>query len=199
MLSVTRVRDYAVLDFRYQVVQLNRLDWRDYLQTENPVAMALMARMRIAPRDRWRVKAASLRLLAGAALTATQRQLLSQFIDLYLPLRAAEEQALQAEIATFSGPEQEVIVELVTSWEQKGRAEGRAEGLLEGQRLLVERQLTRKLGILPAPLWERVASLNDTQLTALGEALLDFTAPADLEAWLQAARAAQPGDHSATP
>jgi hypothetical protein len=65
-------------------------------------------------------------------------------------------------------------VELVTSWEQKGRA--------EGQRLLVERQLTRKLCILPAPLRERIASLNDTQLMALGEAPLDFTAPADLEA-----------------
>ncbi|NJN15453.1 MAG: DUF4351 domain-containing protein [Oscillochloris sp.] len=194
-----RVLDYTVLDFRYQVVQLHQLDWRDFLQTQNPAAIALMARMRIAPRDRWQVKAASLRLLAGAALTATQRRLLSQFIDLYLPLRAAEEQAFQAEIATFSRPEQEAIVELVTSWEQKGRAEGRAEGLLEGQRLLVERQLTRKLGVVPAPLWERVASLNDAQLTALGEALLDFTAPADLEAWLQASLAEQPGDRSATP
>jgi hypothetical protein len=43
------VSDRTILDFQFQVVQLNRLDWRDFLQTRNPVAMALMARMHIAP------------------------------------------------------------------------------------------------------------------------------------------------------
>jgi len=52
-------------------------------------------------------------------------------------------------------------MELITSWERKGRAEGlregraeglregRAEGLREGQRLVVERMLTRRFGALP--------------------------------------------------
>ncbi len=42
----------TVLDFRYKVIQLNRLNWRDYLNNPNPVACALMAKMRIAPEDR---------------------------------------------------------------------------------------------------------------------------------------------------
>lgn len=67
-----RILTHTVLDFQYQVLQLNQLEWRDFLQTTNPVAIALMARMHLAATERWRVKAASLRLLAGARLTGVQ-------------------------------------------------------------------------------------------------------------------------------
>ena len=36
------VRGFRVLDFRYRVVQLNRLNWRAYARLKNPAAMALM-------------------------------------------------------------------------------------------------------------------------------------------------------------
>jgi hypothetical protein len=62
---------------------LNRIDWRDYVQTTNPAAVALMARMRIAPGERWRVKAICLRLMAGLPLTVDRRRMISQFVDLY--------------------------------------------------------------------------------------------------------------------
>lgn len=45
----------VVLQFNYDVIQLNRLNWREYLQQQNPVASALMAKMNIAPKDRPRV------------------------------------------------------------------------------------------------------------------------------------------------
>lgn len=77
-------------------------------------------------------------------------------------------------------------MEIVTSWQREGRAEGRAEGLVEGQRLLIERLLTRKFGILPEGITTRLAQLAASQLTALGEALLDFTALPDVERWLAA-------------
>jgi hypothetical protein len=176
------VLTHTVLDFHYRVLQLNRLDWRDFVQTGNPVAMALMARMHIAPRERWRVKAASLRLLVGAPLSRAQRRLLSQFVDVYLRLQGAEEQAFQAEVATFAPSEREAVMEIVTSWELKGRA----EGVVEGQRLLLERQLARKLAVLSDDIRARLALLSSSQLTALGEALLEFTTFADLEAWLAA-------------
>jgi len=44
-----------VLDFSFQAIQLNRLNWRDYLRQANPVASALMAKMNIASADRPRV------------------------------------------------------------------------------------------------------------------------------------------------
>ena len=49
--------DFKVLEFNYQVIQLNRLNWRDFLDKPNPVASALMAKMDIAPKDRPKVKA----------------------------------------------------------------------------------------------------------------------------------------------
>ena len=60
-----RSRDKTVLTFKYKVIQLNRLPWRGFVRQPNPVAAALMARMRIAPDDRPRVKAECLRLLAS--------------------------------------------------------------------------------------------------------------------------------------
>jgi len=185
-----RAAQRTVLTFQYQVVQLNRMDWRAYLTTSNPAAMALMARMRVAPEDRWRVKAACLRLLAGAPLSGAQRRLIGQFVDIYLPLNAREEQALAAEVARLPGAAKEVVMELITSWERKGRAEGlregRAEGLREGQRLVVERMLTRRFGALPSGVRERLATLTADELTALADALLDFTSLAEVEAWLAA-------------
>lgn len=182
----TPVRDHhelivlsrTILSFHYRVLQLNRLDWRDFLGTTNPVAIALMARMHIVPKDRWRVKATSLRLLVGARLSPSQQRLISQFMDVYLPLQAAEREAFQAEVASFATPEREAIMEIVTSWELKGRA--------EGQRSLLERQLGRKLGTLPNRVLSQLATLSSSQLVALGEALLDFTTVSDVERWLAA-------------
>jgi hypothetical protein len=48
--------DLSVVDFRFRVIQLNRLDWRAFVRQTNPVAAALMAKMKIAARDRPRVK-----------------------------------------------------------------------------------------------------------------------------------------------
>ncbi|BAY65129.1 hypothetical protein NIES22_52310 [Calothrix brevissima NIES-22] len=56
----------------------------------------------------------------------------------------------------------------------------------EGERALVIRQLTRRVGELPEQVRERVETLPLEQLENLGEALLDFTSLADLQAWLEA-------------
>lgn len=70
--------DFKVLEFNYQVVQLNRLNWRDFLDKPNPVASALMAKMNIAPEDRAKVKAECLRLMVtlklNPALNAVNRR-----------------------------------------------------------------------------------------------------------------------------
>lgn len=70
--------------------------------------------------------------------------------------------------------------------EQEGEQRGRQEGRREEARSLVLRLLTRRLGELPESTLSRIDTLSLHQLEALGEALLDFTASADLEAWLQA-------------
>ncbi|MCF2145763.1 Rpn family recombination-promoting nuclease/putative transposase [Desmonostoc muscorum LEGE 12446] len=56
----------------------------------------------------------------------------------------------------------------------------------EEARSLILRQLTRRVGELPQQVGERIETLCLEQLENLGEALLDFTSMADLQAWLEA-------------
>lgn len=72
----------------------------------------------------------------------------------------------------------------VTSFEEIGRAEGLAEGEVRGQRNVILHQLGRKIGPLTEGLQEHINTLDSDQLLSLGDALLDFTGPADLVAWL---------------
>ncbi|WP_238553645.1 DUF4351 domain-containing protein [Fortiea contorta] len=171
----------VILQFNYDVIQLNRLNWREYLQQQNPVASALMAKMNIAPKDRPRVKSECLRLLATLQLDPARMQLISGFIDTYLRLNAQETKIFQAEIAQFEPTQQEVVMQIVTSWME----EGIQQGLQQGELKIIQRQLTRRLGGITPELQQQLRGLSSTQLEDLAEALLDFSTEADLVTWLQ--------------
>lgn len=76
-------------------------------------------------------------------------------------------------------------MEIVTSWMEEGLEKGREEGLQKGQRVLVLRQLRKRLGSLDEPAESRIEALSTERLEELGEALLDFSSPDDLSVWLQ--------------
>jgi hypothetical protein len=167
----------VVLQFNYDVIQLNRLNWREYLQHQNPVASALMAKMNIAPKERPRVKSECLRLLATLQLDPARTQLISGFIDTYLRLNAQEEEIFQTEIAQFEPTQQQVVMQIVTSWME--------EGIQQGELKIIQRQLTKRIGVITPELQEELRGLSLTHLEDLAEALLDFSTEADLVAWLQ--------------
>jgi predicted transposase YdaD len=169
--------DLKVLEFNFVPVQLNRLPWRDYLTQSNPVAAALMSKMQIAPEERPRVKAECLRMIATLRLDPARTRLISGFVDTYLRLNATEEQVFQEELGRIEPTEREGIMQIVTSWME--------QGIEQGERSLILRQLTRRVGPVPDRLTATIQSLSLTQLDALGEALLDFTGLADVEVWLQ--------------
>ncbi|GAB4111749.1 MAG: DUF4351 domain-containing protein [Roseiflexaceae bacterium] len=184
------------LDFRYQVIQLNRLDWRTFLNSPNPIAIALMARMDIKPRERWQVKAACMRMLANLPIKPNQRVMLGQFVDLYLPLDQHQEQQYSAAIGTLEVVKEEIVMDVMAEWEyhvkailldrgrQQGLSEGRQQGLSEGQQRIVLRQLQRLYGPLPTAALTQINRLVPAQLEALAEAMLDFGSIDDLVAWL---------------
>ena len=136
--------DGEVLRFKYRVVQLNRLSWRKFVNSDNPVGSALMSRMKIAERDRPRVKVECLRLMVTLRLDRARMRLIASFVDTYLNLNDAEDERFNRSLAKAKLlPEQkEEVVEIVTSWERKGiekgrlegRTEGRTEGRVEGRR-----------------------------------------------------------------
>lgn len=166
----------TVLQFRYQVIQLNRLPWRRFVRQENPVASALMAKMKMSAKDRPKVKAECLRLLASLKLDPARTKLIGGFVDSYLKLTAEEMKQFERTLDRFLPTERAATMEITTSWEQMG--------ITQGKEALVVRQLRRRVGLVPDSLTARLDTLTAGQLDDLGEALLDFRTVADLQQWL---------------
>ncbi len=59
--------------------------------------------------------------------------------------------------------------------------------LQQGESGIILKQLKHKFGVVPLELQVKIQQLSTTQLEALGEALLGFTAPEDLSHWLEQA------------
>ncbi|MBE9226683.1 DUF4351 domain-containing protein [Phormidium sp. LEGE 05292] len=176
--------DFRVLEFNYRVIQLNRLNWRDFLRYQNPVASALMAKMKIASSDRPRVKAECLRLMATLRLDRARMKLISGFVDTYLRLTAEEERIFRTEISTIEPSEREEVMEIVTSWELQGLEQGLQQGRQQEALSLILRLINRRLGGVASDLEVRIRNLSTEKLEDLGEALLDFSEVADLVDWL---------------
>lgn len=71
---------------------------------------------------------------------------------------------------------------------QKGLQQGLQAGRQEGELTLILRLLSRRVGSLAPKLEAQIRELSVTQLENLGEALLDFSGPADLITWLESCR-----------
>ena len=112
-------------------------------------------------------------------------KLISGFIDTYLRLSSEEESLLESEIARREPNQQEVVMEIVTSWMERGLEQGLQRGKQEEAQALILRQLPRRIGAVTPELQDNIRSLPVPQLEELAEALLDFSVEADLMAWLQ--------------
>jgi hypothetical protein len=182
--------DLNVLDFNYRVIQLNRLQWRDFLNSPNPIASALMAKMAIAPEDRPKVKAECLRLLVSLKLNPAKMQLISGFVDTYLLLNPEEELQFNQELSTFIESTQEEVMQLTTSWMrqglEKGLEQGLEQGLSQGKRETIERLILKKFGAIANPYLAAIECLGLEELESLTDVFLDFNTIQDLEEWLNA-------------
>ena len=80
--------------------------------------------------------------------------------------------------------------EWTNSWIEEGIEQGLHQGLNQGRHegalRTVLRQLGRRVGLPGPDLQARLEALTSEALEDLAEALLDFTEPADLTAWLDA-------------
>jgi Domain of unknown function (DUF4351) len=180
-----RLPGFDVLEFNFLRIQLNQLNWRDFLKQKNPVAAALMSKMKIEKKDRAKVKVECLRSIATLKLDPARVSILSGFVDSYLNLDRLEEVEFEREVASIKKEsEKEQVMQIVTSWMEQGIEQGRVEGEKEEALRLVSRVLIRRVGELDAGMNERLQQLSVIQLEDLLDAALDFTAIDNLEAWL---------------
>jgi predicted transposase/invertase (TIGR01784 family) len=209
-----RFPDLDVLRFRFHAIQLRRLRWRDFVRQPNPVAAALMAKMGMRRSDRPWVKVQCLRLLTTLQLDPARLRLISGFVDAYLRLSRDETLKYEHAVDTvLDMKERSAVMKLTTSWMEEGRAlghaQGRAQGHAQGRKAgrkegrreeclhVVQRQLHRRVGPIAPASARRLGALSLTRLEALAEAILDFTSPADFNAWLS--RSARPHGSKLSP
>ncbi|MGH7998653.1 MAG: DUF4351 domain-containing protein [Brasilonema sp.] len=158
-----------------------RVDWvsgvhfmAEYLRT----AIVAIHQLPRTPETLW------LRVLGRGTV---QNQAIDEFVALPAnhPFRKAALELLynlQKNLLVAQNPEEddrELVMRLAPLYQQD-----REQAIQEGEQRLIIRQLNRRFGEIDSSLIERVRELSIEQLEALGEALLDFSALTDLEAWL---------------
>jgi Domain of unknown function (DUF4351) len=165
------------LEFNYLTIQLNQLNWRDYLKQKNPVAAALMSKMKIDPSDRVKAKVACLRSIATLKLDPARMSILAWFVDSYLSLDQTETLEFQANVDKIGGKkEKEQVMQMVTSW--------MIQGELQATLKSVRRVLLHQIGAIEPAIDQQLQSMPVEQLETLFDAALDFKNQQELIDWL---------------
>ena len=155
---------FHVLTFNFLMLELRKMNWRSYIQTNNPVAAALLSKMGYSEKEKVQVKKEFLRMLVKMELNPAKAELINGFFETYLTLNEEEEEELMEEIKQLDQHEAEQIFELPNSWRDKGRKEGKQEGIQEGVRKVALEMLKKGLSI---ELIAEVTKLDDKEILDL--------------------------------
>jgi hypothetical protein len=182
----------TTLNYEFSTVKLldYRDRWTELENSQNPFAWVVMAHLKMqeTKRDKPSRKVWKLRLIRSlheSGYNETDVLNLFNFVDWVLGLPKALEVEFWRELQAY---EEERKVPYITSVERigydRGKVEGEESGVEKGQRSLILRQLSRKVGSISDRTLDRINLLSIEQLEFLGEALLDLESIDDLSNWL---------------
>jgi hypothetical protein len=123
---------FHVLTFQFLMLELRKMDWRDYIYSNNPIAAALISKMGYTDKERVQVKKEFLRMLVKMEINPARMELINGFFETYLRLTEREEVELMEEIKQLNPEESKQILKLPNSWMEKGLKKGLEKGLQEG-------------------------------------------------------------------
>ncbi len=146
-----------VVRFNYLYVGLPKLSAVEYVESPQPLGVALAALMKTPRRRRPGLKAEALQRLAGCGENEYRKFLLAECVQAYLPLDEPREQREFEQLLQKS--EYREVQVMATTWYEQGRLEGRREVLVV---LLEER-----FGPLSASAREKLESLPADRLREL--------------------------------
>jgi hypothetical protein len=174
-----------VLYFDFEVVVLDEMLAFEYVGQNNPAALALSGGMQVDPRERARLAVTFLESLAAVELSPEERQIVMGFFFGHLRLEPEEKLQMKEDLSKVEGmqhfTEEEIMglnIPFVDWALDRGERQGEAS--------LVLRQLKHRFGDLKAEQATMIQSLPLEKLEELGESLLKFETPKDLEEWLTA-------------
>ena len=144
--------------FDFHLIKLSQLDYRPFLKSANPLAFALMAKMKYTRRQRVRLKADFLRLILRSGVDAARESLLVEFVETYMPLRTADEVHQFDELVQVDESYVEVR-NMVTAYEKVGIEKGIEKGKLEALLLLLDERFEN----LPDAIRRKVRRINSSK------------------------------------
>ncbi len=157
-----------ILNFQYLKVELRKCNWRDFVDSGNPVAAALLSKMGYTRNERRQARMAFLRMILRLTsnLDAARLALIMSFADLYFEPVQEEDEAIMKELRKDYPAESEQLLELMPAWKRWGYEEGIEKGIEKG---IEQGKLQGKLQIATVMLDkgftpEQVANMTDLPL-----------------------------------
>lgn len=126
---------FHVLTFNFLMLELKKMNWRDYLQSDNPVAAALLGKMGYHEEEKVQVKMEFLRMMLKMELNPARARFINDFFEQYLKLNEKEEEEFMREISQLEN--EEGFPKLPNSWEERGIRKGIEQGIEQGKREVV--------------------------------------------------------------
>lgn len=109
-----------VIQFNFLQLHLIKKNWKEYIQSNNPVAAALLSKMGYDQKERIQVKLEFLRMISNMEINPAKMELLYGFFDTYLQLNEKEEKEMEVILKDVPGEDKEVILDLPNSYFEKG-------------------------------------------------------------------------------
>ncbi|MGY0691481.1 Rpn family recombination-promoting nuclease/putative transposase [Virgibacillus sp. FSP13] len=136
---------FHVLTFHYMTLHLRKKNWRNYIQSDNPVAAALLSKMGYTNEERVQVKIEFLKMMARMELDPAKQRLIHGVFETYLTLNKSEEEEVVKEIKQLDDADK--ILELPISYEERGIEKGKEIGEQSGVKKVAREMLKKGLSV----------------------------------------------------
>ncbi|MFC6649225.1 Rpn family recombination-promoting nuclease/putative transposase [Paenibacillus rhizoplanae] len=129
------IPEHSILRFQFLKVELRKQSWRRFIDSDNAVAAALLAKMGYTTREAREVRREFLRMFIKLRTRLDQGRLalIMSVADLYFKPDRIQDEEILRELIDHYPEEGEVIMELMPAWKRWGYEEGKAEGIEEGK------------------------------------------------------------------
>ncbi|WP_339182001.1 Rpn family recombination-promoting nuclease/putative transposase [Oceanobacillus sp. FSL W7-1293] len=121
-----------VLQFNFLQLQLRKKNWKEYIQSDNPIVAALLSQMGYEEHERVQVKLEFLRMITRMKINPAQMEFLYGYFETYLKLNKEEEEQMMEKMENLPEEEKEIVMQLPNSYFERGKQEGIEEGIEEG-------------------------------------------------------------------
>ncbi|QGQ94814.1 transposase [Paenibacillus psychroresistens] len=122
---------FKVMKYQFYTVELRKKNWRHYIKQDNPIAAALLSKMKYTKEEKVQVKKEFLRMLLRLELDPARMYLIAGFFDTYMILDDKEKQSLWEELQMLE-PRESELLKLQPQWVKDGVLQGIEQGIEQG-------------------------------------------------------------------